>query len=186
MKLSILICTLESRKLKLDNLLAQISHQVYESSNSDIEILVETDGKQITTGAKRNKLLNRATGDYIVFIDDDDSIMPEYLSEILKATETNPDCIGMEGWYSINGGNKTLWKLSKDLLDHDEGGVLYRRINHISPVKRDIALQAGFPDKSNAEDKWYSERIVKLIKTEVYIPKQLYHYTYSSVNKEYA
>jgi len=181
MILSILICSLFKRSEKLAGLLAQI----YRQWLPGVEVLIEIDNKDITTGQKRNRLLFRAKGDYVVFIDDDDHIMDSYLSDILTALESRPDCVGMEGEYSVDGGTRIPWKLSKNYYDHDFEGVLYRRTNHISPVKRELALMAQFPDKSNAEDKAYSEKLIKLLKTEVFIPKKLYHYDYSTRNKEY-
>jgi len=46
-------------------------------------------------------------------------------------------------------------------------------------------LQAGFPDKSNAEDGWYSNRLKGLLNSEYYIEKPVYHYKFSTHNKEY-
>jgi hypothetical protein len=42
-----------------------------------------------------------------------------------------------------------------------------------------------FPDKSNAEDKEYSERLNKHLKTEVIIESPIYHYDFSTHNKQY-
>lgn len=190
MKLSILICSLENRKKKLEHLLSELNNQIATFNLSDtIEVLVEIDNKRITTGAKRNILLWRSIGKYIVFIDDDDHVTPNYLRLILEATNSDCDCIGTNGYYTINGGGRVDWKLSKDYEDcdsYDNGKLIYlRRTNHISPVKRELALLAMFPDKSNAEDKEYSYRLNKHLKTETKIEEHIYHYDYSTENKEY-
>ena len=54
-----------------------------------------------------------------------------------------------------------------------------------SGMRIDLFLAAMFPDKSNAEDKAYSERLNPFLRTEVSIPQPIYHYKYSSQNKEY-
>lgn len=190
MKLSILIRSLFIRDAEVKNLLSNLYTQIVKGNYYfDVEVLVNRDNKEITSGAKANLLLNQAQGKYIVFIDDDDDVSDDYIQLILEAIESDADCIGTKGTYSINGGGQTEWELSKDYHDHDSyiNGKLFffRRTNHISPVKRELALQAMFPDKSNAEDKAYSEKLHKLLKTEVKIDKQIYHYKYSTHNKQY-
>lgn len=184
MKLSILIRSLESRKDKLTELLNHLQKQ----TTNEVEILVEVDNKQMTSGAKANRLLSRATGKYIVFIDDDDVVADYYISEMLKACDSDADCFAINGFYSINGGAQIKWRLSKDNEDKDvyeNGELIYlRHTNHITAVKREIALVAGFPDKSNAEDKWYSQRLK--LETEYKIEPPMYWYRYSTHNKEYA
>jgi glycosyltransferase involved in cell wall biosynthesis len=184
MKLSILIRSLESRRDKLTNLL----NHLYLQATDEVEILFEVDNKEITSGAKANKLLSRATGKYVVFIDDDDWVADYYISEMLKACDSDADCFAINGFYSINGGSEIKWRLSKDNQDRDvyeNGELIYlRHTNHITAVKREIALVHGFPDISNAEDKWYSERLK--LETEYKIDIPMYWYRYSTHNKEYA
>lgn len=190
MKLSILIRSLYKREAMLNSLLANLYTQIVKGNYYfSVEVLVNRDNKEITSGAKANELLLAATGKYIVFIDDDDEVSENYIQLILEAIEADTDCIGTCGTYSIDGGRKIRWRLSKDYIDQDyyeSSELIYlRRTNHISPVKRELALLAMFPDKSNAEDKEYSERLHKHLKTEVKIEQPIYHYKYSSQNKEY-
>jgi glycosyltransferase involved in cell wall biosynthesis len=184
MKLSVLIRSLESRKDKLTELL----NHLYKQATNEVEILFEIDNKEITSGAKANKLLSRAIGKYVVFIDDDDWVADYYVEEMLKACDSGADCFAINGFYSIDGGHQTKWRLSKDNTDRDtyeNGELVYlRHTNHITAVKREIALVHGFPDKSNAEDKWYSERLK--LETEYKIEPPMYWYRYSTRNKEYA
>lgn len=190
MILSILICHLKNRRGDLLSLLKTLYGQIHDMQlHADVEILIGSEGKEITTGEKRNKLLNRSAGKYIIFIDDDDEVTSDYLPELMKACESDADCFGMKGWMTYDGGRRTSWVISKDYENHDDhtgGEVIYRRkTNHITGVKREIALQAGFPDKSNAEDKYYSDCVAPLCQTEYKIEKEIYHYKYSSANKEY-
>lgn len=154
-----------------------------------VEIIIAKDNRQISTGRKRNLLLSLAKNDYIVFVDDDDYLYDCYIEEIFKAIETYPDCVATKGIYTVDGGKQIEWRLSKDLpnetIYENRIPVYIRTANHLTPVKRNLALQAGFPDLSNAEDKWYSERLAPLLKTEVAIENLIYHYRYSSQNKSY-
>lgn len=177
MRLSVLIASIPSRKQELNSLLNALFEQAF--TLGEIVEILHDDSVAYNIGVKRNKLLKRATGDYIVFIDDDDEVSPEYISLILKAIETNPDCVGISGVITTNGCNMRTWHISKDYeYWHELYNVFYRTPNHISPVRRELALQAGFPEISFAEDAAYSQRLLPLLKTETKIPGTLYHYKY--------
>lgn len=187
MILSILICSINSRENLLRTLVEYLNLQI--RNNKEVEILVNSDDKKSSTGSKRNELVGRAKGKYIVFIDDDDWVSDCYVSEFLKAFESNADCIAINGVMTTNGEKEVKWNLSKD---NDNvtiwKGTKYRylrKTNHITAVKRELALLAPFPDKSNAEDKAYSDAVNKYLKTEYVIEKPMYHYRFSTKNKEY-
>ena len=83
MKLSILIRSLYSREVMLNSLLANLYTQIVKGNYYfNVEVLVNRDNKEITSGAKANELLLAAAGKYIVFIDDDDEVADNYLSLI--------------------------------------------------------------------------------------------------------
>lgn len=185
--LSILICALDERAGMLAILLRSIEEQVEKAGAKDkIEVLVEMDNRKITTGTKRNILLNRAKGVYTVFADDDDWLSPHYIKEIVKACESNCDVVGYKGWMTTNKNDRVDWKISKDLPYREvfeEGKRWYYRFNnHLSPIKREIALQIMFKDITHGEDYDYSVRLKEsgLIKTEVFIDEFLYHYKFIS------
>lgn len=98
MTLSILIPTINGREPLLERLLNIIAEQM-QWVKMDIEVIVEKDNREKKIGAKRNKLLQKATGDYSVFIDDDDIIPEYYLYEIETAVKKNPDAISFKGNY---------------------------------------------------------------------------------------
>lgn len=176
MRLSILIATMPKRKDSFAKLLSSIDAQT--PMNGCIEVLWD-DSMDYNVGTKRNKLLERATGDYITYVDDDDHVSKNYVSSILKAIETNPDCVGICGVITTNGKNKKKWYISIDYDNwFEKNKIYYRTPNHISPVKREIALKAKFPEVSFSEDYDYSIRLKPLLKTEVKIPHEIYHYDY--------
>ena len=190
MKLSILICHLPNRAECFRALILELYRQIGNQFHNLVEVLVCSDEKPVTTGEKRNKLLDRAKGNYIVFIDDDDEVTDDYVSEMLKGIESGADCLGIKGWMTWDEGRRVEWEISKDFFnedDHSTGTLRYKRsTNHITAVKRELALQARFPEISNAEDKAYSDKLLPLLKTEYKIDKLLYHYKFTSSNKEYA
>ena len=175
--LSILIATLPQRLGQLDKLMAEVNKQ----SNpfiDQIEILIDP-RVDINIGQKRNSLLQKAKGNYIVFIDDDDHIFPNYIWSIIQACSIGSHCIGISGIITTNGKNERQWHISKDYITwHQVGGIYYRTPNHISPVKRELALKAGFPEIVFGEDAEYSKRLLPLLKTETIIKGNLYHYDF--------
>ncbi len=183
MTISILIASLESRSHLYGPLYDYLIGQI--NDHSQVEIVSFIDNKQFSTGHKRNELLKAASGKYIIFIDDDDWVEPYYVEELLKAAESDADCFAINGWITTNGRHKMQWFLSKDHPNVTRNNTYLRTTNHITAVKRELALQAGFPDKSNAEDKFYSDRVAVLCKTEYKIKKPMYHYRFSTLNKEY-
>lgn len=178
MKLSILICTTYDRR-PLFNVLYE---HILAQCTDEVEVLFEEDNKEISVGAKRQKLLDRAQGDYVVFHDSDDWCPDYYVDEILKAISKEPDSIGFEisctGTEGKTASASNKWKDWKD----NEGGFDYVRTPYQkTPVKREIALAIGYKDMRWGEDFDYSKRLKQsgLIKSEVYIPKVMYMYRYT-------
>lgn len=186
-KLSILIPSVIQHELFLIELFDNLNRQTLPFPGM-VEILVdkhETD----STGKKRNRLLEKSCGDYIVFVDSDDYVFQYYVSEVLKGTETDCDCMGIQGYMTTDGKSKIGFELSKDFnnetIRRDGKSFYLRKTNHICPVKRELAMKVMFPDKSNAEDKDYSEMLNPLLKKEYKIIPVMYHYRFSRVNKTY-
>ena len=184
--LSILICSLHKRFGMLGALLRNLDYQITEANARDlVEVLVKVDGGERSTGRKRDELLREAKGRMICFHDDDDLPSDDYVSEILKAAESDPDAIGFQGTTSTNGRDVKKWFISKDLpyrTCKDAQGMEYfeRYSNHLAPIRRTIALQIGFPDQYTFEDFFYAQKLHEsgLIKSEVLINKPLYHYRF--------
>lgn len=173
--LSILICSLKNRKEQLDVLLEILEKQ----KTSEIEIITDIDDGEITVGAKRHRLLEKAQNAYVAFIDDDDQVSPQYCSEIRKSilglSGGLPDCCSMEGLWYVNRKVKYIhWGLEYNWKRI--GKNYYIGTNHITPVKREIALLAGFPDISSGEDQEYGIRVRKIAKIEAKIDKPIYYY----------
>lgn len=181
-KLSILICTLPSRIFTFAGLITRLKHQV---EGLPVELLWLGDNKNMSVGLKRNHLLHTATGEYTCYIDDDDHVPPNYVSAILKAAEFNPDVIAFDAEISENDGPWKRVVYDKDFPGDRNFPDHYERWpNHLTPVKRGIALSVGFPNKSSHEDFDFAKGIHELIKTQVRIPEILYYYDYSSERSE--
>jgi len=176
MILSILICTIPKRKFQLQALMKLLLRQIGEY---EVQVIADSN-MSITTGAKRNHLINLAEGKYVCFIDDDDTISKDYVPEIMKALESEPDVVGFKGWITTNGRDKREWKISKDFPYETVGKTYLRYNNHLSPIKKEIALQVPYPDLTYGEDFDFATRLKEsgLIQTEVFIDKHLYNYNF--------
>lgn len=133
-KLSILICSLSGRLDKLHGLVTGLEQQIQNLNTQQsiptsqyaipaIEVLWLGDNKSISVGEKRNKLLSLSKGEYVCFIDDDDTVSPDYVAEIMNAIQskspallslsTSPDvvCFNVQMYQN---GNEVLVHFSKD------------------------------------------------------------------------
>lgn len=177
-RLSILLATVLSRQ----NLFAKLLlHLQAQAEGKPVELVIACDNKEISIGKKRQQLLERATGDYVCFVDDDDWVSDDYVDRILAAIETNPDCVGFLITCTTNGRDpkKAIASLKyRQWADNVDGYHYVRSPYHKTPVRREIALKAGFPDLRYAEDKIYSNGILKHLKTEVFVSQVLYQYRY--------
>lgn len=181
-RLSILICTLPERK----HFLERVMHRLKPQLTNEIEVLISDENKDVPIGKKRNDLMNKAIGEYICFIDDDDWVSEKYIEKILKATDYKPDVIGFNSIITIDQQTprRVEITLNHDNWDHKMGKingedhpvVYYRCPNHLSPVKRKIALNINFPEISNQEDKFYSLSLQNFCREEIYINEYMYYY----------
>ena len=172
-RLSILTVTMDNRQAVFQNLARVLRAQ----SSGDVEMLANSDNGIKSIGQKRNELLQAAKGDYVVFVDDDDMVSPFYTFGILEAIKSNPDCVGIEGIITLKnvGPKKFIHSLQyEDWYEKDE--IYYRCPNHLNPIKREIALEAKFPEISWQEDQSFSFRLKGKLKTEVYIKGPIYYY----------
>jgi hypothetical protein len=189
MDLSILVCSTHTR---YDTFLPKISKALFDQFASltpedqqRTEILILTDTKSMVLGAKRNALLALASGTYTVFVDDDDRIAADYVSALLGATSTGADCIVFQAEVSLNGGPAKICYYSRDVgRDYNTTEAYYRIPNHICCVKRELALQAQFPEIGVREDSEYAHRLLPLLQSEHKIGRVLYWYDYSDLTTE--
>jgi len=191
--LSILICSLETRQNLLDRLLKHLKVQ----ATPDVEIVTDVDNGEVAIGAKRNRLLSRSVGRYLCFFDDDDLPAPDYVSRLRGAIKQGPDCVGFYvrrlqrpfpghpfkligiGKHTIENGwqptEKPMGAVDvRRFATDQEGDDLFwfiRPPNHLTPVRREIALATRFPEKNIGEDRDYATSMMLngLLKTEVFI-----------------
>lgn len=185
--LSILICTLDNRVDYFNRLAKIIGPQLNKFKN--VEVLVAKDNGEDSIGSKRNQLLANCSGEYVVFVDDDDVVSDDYVEQILKALETKPDVVGIHLLHYEDGQHKGLTYHSLkynswwDEQNKENPNLrnYYRNPNHLNPVKKMHAIRTMFPSINMGEDKEYSKNLLKYLKTESYIEKPIYTYLFRSL-----
>jgi len=179
-KLTICVCTLLER---YDSFLKDCLHELkkqIEPFKNEVELLVHLDNRNRLLGEKRNEMLSCAKGEYIVFVDDDDVLNENYISEILKATNTGVDVITFIVNVSINGGKYKPCHYSLTYNnDYNTDEAYFRLPKHICAVKKKLALQTKYKALTFGEDSDYSKRLKPILKSELIINEVLYNYNYN-------
>ena len=185
MKLSILICTISKRKKYFDRLIGILDFQVqYSNVGKDVEVLFN-DNEEQTIGTKRNELLMRAKGDYVCFIDDDDTVSYDYVDKILEAIKTGADCCSLNGIITFDWMNPQVFRHSIAYQSYFEGLVngrkeYFRYPNHLNAIKREIAQRFRFPEKNFGEDTDFATQMKEagVLRSEAEVEGIIYHYEY--------
>jgi glycosyltransferase involved in cell wall biosynthesis len=182
-KLSILIASLGRRHRQLRDLLSELMPQV----TPNIEVLVYPNNGELTIGEYRQTLLEAAHGDYICFVDDDDSLPPFYCEEIIKAIKQKPDYVGFKVQLTNNEIERppAIHSLRFPGWFQDEHGY-YRGVTHLNPIKRELALKGDFTQSlASGEDEGWARQVRPFVKTEVFIDKFMYFYRHDTSDSHF-
>jgi glycosyltransferase involved in cell wall biosynthesis len=167
----------------LETLVDGLKEQIKKNKLSkEVEILTN-DRMDITVGQKRNELIEQSKGKFVAFIDDDDEVHTDYLKLIVETIKEDEkiDCIGINGVIIFDKLYTRKWFVSMTYGDwYEKESVFYRTPNHLSPIKREIAIKCKFPDLNFGEDRNFSNLVFPLLKTEAIIDTPLYVYNKKS------
>lgn len=179
-QLAILIPTLPIRIKRYSYLVDKLNKQIVKNNLVDkVQILSFCDSKDYPVGQKRNLLIKWANATYICFIDDDDDISDNYVSSIYNATLKGVDCITFNGRFISADDVRDIHMSLLVNEDYNTETCYYRIPNHLSVIKREIALKCKFPDVNYGEDSVYSKKLKKHLVTEHHIPEKLYFYLFN-------
>lgn len=187
-RLCILIPSLRSRSAQLAGLLRNLELQLHPAS---VQICILLNDGQEPIGAIRNRLLQAAVdakAEYVVFIDDDDTVPPDYVQKVLGGLHANPDAVGFKVNRFHEGELRGVAVHSDQFDDNadrkrDEKWTDFDRIlNHLNPVRTLIAREIGYAPIPAGEDRDYSVRLKKsgLLKHVQFVDEVLYDYRLTS------
>ena len=180
MKLSIIIPYFNTKEYT-DELLDILQKQI----NEEVEVILVDDGSEVPykahpdikvirqknkgVSAARNTGLKKAKGDYIVFVDSDDLVSDDYVSEILKAIHSDIDTVYIS-WQSTDG------KLGKTIKNEADEFNPWNRCVWNRVFKREYIKGLFFnEDMQVAEDDDFLNRL-PVPSSKTYISKQIYYY----------
>lgn len=183
MDISILIPTMTSRNALFQQVRAEIQRQAAECPQLRVEILWEADNGELTLGQKRNVLVDRCTGRYHCFIDDDDILAPDYLATFVPMITSgiDYDCASFVGAHYQRGVFTKLFHHSLAYSEWRETPTHFiRAISPMNLIKTDIVRQIRYKDIRNTEDSEFSFRLLDsgLLQSEYAINPShpIYHY----------
>lgn len=183
MDISILIPTLTSRRPLFEVVLQEVRRQIAEVPEIQVEVLWEADERELTLGAKRNVLMDRCTGKYHCFVDDDDILAPYFLKSFVPMIQSgiDYDCASFVGAHYEKGVFRKLFNHSLEIKEWFETEERYfRSPSPMNLLKTSIVRQVRYKDIRDTEDHEFSIRLVGtgLLKTEFAVNpnRPLYHY----------
>ena len=180
--LSVLIPTLLSRADSLKALTGKLRQQITDNGlDREVEILELADSGELPTGTKRNMLMARASGAFLVCVDDDDDVHERYIPLIVEVLRTHPDidCIGIKGRITFAGRSPRIFIYSNRYREYSSRrGVYERPPHHLNPIRASIARRFPFEPVRKCEDSDWAMRLSKAgaLRNEVFLDEILYHY----------
>jgi len=176
-KLSVLMACLKNRpwkrvKSRMESLM---------KGRNDVEFLYELDNGERTSGQKRQILMERALGEYVCFVDDDDDVYQSYIDRIFEGIEKGVDVVSFD--LKMTGGKKgkEIWKFGMYANDRRQGNMC---VNHLCVWRRSLASKVAWcPDLGYQDDSvWFLPLFHSgLIESHYHIDEVLYLYKYSSI-----
>lgn len=176
----ILVVTLASREAFLQRLVSRLRPQLRQG----VAIVTFADDGERPIGAKRQSLLEQSTADYVCFVDDDDLVSDDYIDRLYGAICQRPDVVGFRLRYFEDGHESGeavhSYRAASITIPTRPGIRRYDRLpNHLNPVRRELALQAGFPPTNFGEDSDYAKRLRDLgPHREQFVDAPVYDYLY--------
>lgn len=186
-KLSILIPTIPERSHLFGDLYAKLRTQIEKLPVplGGVEIYYLETPKFIygglSVGKKREALINMAKGEYLCFVDDDETIAPNYIEQLVRLCNIGADIVTFKSIFKCD----YYWGIANMSLHHPINeqatpyGEFKRKPFHICPVKTTIAQRCKLPDINNAEDWAYMEQVLPQCTTEVHTEQILHQYNHS-------
>lgn len=155
--------------------------QTFHPSLGDIEIVVD-DSKRfldggLSIGHKRQALLDRATGKYLLYLDSDDWIAPNYLETVVRLAQYDKDLLTFKNLTKLyNYWMVVDMSLKYTVNEEGRPGMITRRPWHVNGVKRIYAKQHRFKNTSYGEDWSWFERVLSHCQTEEHSDAIIHEY----------
>lgn len=189
--LSILIATIPERSKMFTALFNEVHRQIeymdtFHQTLGKIEVIVDDSKKflegGLSIGKKREALVKRSIGKYLCFLDDDESISPNYVETLVRLCQHDRDVCTFKNISKMDN----YWMIV-DMSIHysmndpaNPSFMVRRRPWHICPVRSSFAKLHHFEDSSYGEDFHWMERVLTHCTSEAKSEAVLHQYNHSS------
>lgn len=177
--LSILVPTVPNRvRGMFCDLILDLTKQAIE----DVEVLGLYDNRIRVLGEKRNAMLSLAHGKYLVFIDDDDKVHPQFVSKIRQVLLDKPetDLLVYDLQYETPGQPAFICHYDLSYKPRRFIGkpptVYYGPPAHTHVWRTSLVQRLPFDAKAYGEDMPWCEAAAQLVKVQTKIEEVLYWY----------
>lgn len=176
--LSILTPTIPGREAQVKTLTEKLAHQIGVLA---VEHLVLSDNRSRTIGAKRQALVDIARGEYFAFVDDDDDISEDYITNLLAGCMEGADVITFRQTAHYNEHySQVHFRLGQGDGQFIPGGITLRDAWHVCAWKREKVAGCLFGESNYGEDLVWCQQARKRVRTEYHIPEVLHTYRHSA------
>jgi len=197
MILSIIMLTVPERKEQFNKIKNKVLKQINYCNEvhptlGEVEIIEINSPKLLdggeSIGKKRNIGMNQAKGKYVIWLDDDDNISPDYVETLLRLAESNADVLTFNQLCKF----ENYWmivKMNLSILEDEQArpGIIERRPYSICAFKKEVVKNIKWIDANINEDVNFINEALKLVKTECNSERILHEYnreTESIANKK--
>ena len=182
MKFEILIPTMPNRRHLFERVLQILRPQIVPG------VIIQSDSGSGSIGTKRQRMIDRAIGEYIAFVDDDDIVSDDYVERILPCLESSPDCVGITMHVKIDGRDwhpSPIFRHSLRFAHNPAWQGQERTPHHLCPLRREVALKSRFSDKMWGEDYDFAIGLLPHLRTEEWSGDDpIYFYEYLSKKED--
>ncbi len=181
---SVLIPTIPGREQRLRALIASIQEKVSRlAPELRLEICLEFDNYESSVGTKRQRLLEKARGKYLSFVDDDDEITDAYVEDVWAMIRGNYQTMRLRGrmreYFFVHS---TAVKVTDPMATKEH---FQRPPNHLNPMLADIAKLIPFKNAMRGEDLEWTLALSRtgFLRNEYRSDDQRVHYIYNLGNR---
>ena len=187
--LSILTASIPERADKLEMLTEKITAQI---GDLPVEHLVFLDNRKRTIGAKRDALLRIARGTFIAYVDDDDTVSPDYVASLVDAikiaitptfsqTDHRVDVITFAQFARVDEASaKIVVGLRQENQPFVPDTEVLRAAWHICAWRRSVAILSHFPESNYGEDWAFAAQLNRIARASIHLDKVLHVYRFNS------
>lgn len=192
--LSILIPSIPSRRDQLNRLRVEVQKQIsycraVHPALGKVEVIIDNSKTflqgGLSIGKKREGLVKRAKSKYMCFLDDDESIAPNYVETLLRLCFQDKDVCSFRNVTKLDN----YWCIiDMSIVNPNEQAhgdyTVLRKPWHICPVRSEFAKRFQFPDSNYGEDWTWFEQVLSLCLTEAKTGAIIHQYNHSSKRSE--